>query len=67
MTFETWHEDGALVLGNVEVEDRALVLAVDSGKRSDIGRASMCWAFKKLYAANARVRNRDHASPERPR
>jgi len=39
LTFETWHEDGALVLGNVDLEDRALVLAVNSGKRSDIGRA----------------------------
>jgi len=39
LTFETWQEDGALVLGNVELEDTALVLAVNSGKRSDIGRA----------------------------
>jgi hypothetical protein len=39
LTFETWNEDGALVLGNVELEDKALVLAVNSRKRSDLGRA----------------------------
>jgi hypothetical protein len=39
LTFETWHEDGALVLGNVALEDKALVLNVNSRKRSDLGRA----------------------------
>jgi len=39
LTFETWHEDGRLVLGNVGLEERALVLAVNSVKRSEIGRA----------------------------
>jgi hypothetical protein len=39
LTFESWHEDGALVLGNVELEDEALVLAVNSRKRSDLGGA----------------------------
>ncbi len=39
LTFETWHEDGRLVLGNVHLEDRALVLAVNSVERSEIGRA----------------------------
>jgi hypothetical protein len=37
LTFETWHEDGALVLGNVELEDGAVTLAVNSKKRSDTG------------------------------
>jgi len=39
LTFETWHEDGTLVLGNVELEDKALVLSVNSRQRSDLGRA----------------------------
>ena len=39
LTFETWHEDGVLVLGNVELEDKALVLGVNSRQRSDLGRA----------------------------
>jgi hypothetical protein len=38
LTFETWHEDGALVLGNVELENKALVLGVNSRQRSDRGR-----------------------------
>jgi hypothetical protein len=38
MTFETWHEDGVLVLGNVELENKALVLGVNSQQRSDLGR-----------------------------
>jgi hypothetical protein len=38
MTFETWHEDGVLVLGNVELENKALVLGVNSQPRSDLGR-----------------------------
>jgi hypothetical protein len=37
LTFETWHEDGVLVLGNVELEDKALVLGVNSRQRSDLG------------------------------
>ncbi|MFB9266871.1 hypothetical protein ACFFWD_27540 [Bradyrhizobium erythrophlei] len=39
LTFETWHEDGALVLGHVELDDRSLVLAVNSRQRADTGRA----------------------------
>jgi hypothetical protein len=39
LTFETWHEDGTLVLGNVELENKALVLSVNSRQRSDLGRA----------------------------
>jgi hypothetical protein len=39
LTFETWHEDGVLVLGNVELEDNVLVLSVNSRQRSDRGRA----------------------------
>jgi hypothetical protein len=39
LTFETWHEGGTLVLGNVELENKALVLSVNSRQRSDLGRA----------------------------
>jgi hypothetical protein len=39
LTFETWREDGALVLGHLELEDEALVFTVNSRKRSDLGRA----------------------------
>jgi hypothetical protein len=39
LTFGTWREDGALVLGNVELEDKALVLTTNSRRRSDRGRA----------------------------
>jgi len=39
LRFETWREDGALVLGHLELEDEALVLSVNSRKRSDLGRA----------------------------
>jgi hypothetical protein len=39
LTFETWHEDGALVLGDVALEDEALVLAVNSENRSNVGSA----------------------------
>lgn len=38
LTFETTLDDGALVLGNVEMQERALVLAVNSRPRSDRGR-----------------------------
>jgi len=41
LTLETWQEDGALVLGNVELEDKALVLAVNSRRRSDRGCATL--------------------------
>jgi hypothetical protein len=41
LRFETRREDGALVLGNVELEDKALVLAVNSRQRSDRGRATL--------------------------
>lgn len=39
LNFETWHENGTLVLGNVELEDEAVVLSVNSRQRSDRGRA----------------------------
>lgn len=39
LTFETRLDDGALVLGGVELEDKALVLSVNSRKRCDLGRA----------------------------
>lgn len=39
LTFETRHEDGALVLGSLELENKALVLSVNSRQRSDAGRA----------------------------
>jgi hypothetical protein len=39
LTFETWHEDGTLVLGSIELEKKALVLGVNSRQRADLGRA----------------------------
>jgi hypothetical protein len=39
LNFETWNEDGALVLGSAELENKALVLCVNSRQRSDLGRA----------------------------
>jgi len=36
---ETWNEDGALVLGDVRLENNALVLSVNSRRRSDRGNA----------------------------
>jgi hypothetical protein len=39
LTFETWLDDGALVLGSLELRDGALVLAVNSRNRSDLGSA----------------------------
>ena len=39
LAFENWHEDGTLVLGNLELEDEALVLDVNSRQRSELGRA----------------------------
>jgi hypothetical protein len=39
LRFETWHDSGALVLGNVELKDKAVVLSVNSRQRSDNGRA----------------------------
>jgi hypothetical protein len=37
VTFETWTDDGALVLGDVRLEDKTLVLSVNSKQRSDRG------------------------------
>ena len=37
MTFETQLDDGVLVLGNVDLEDEALVLAVNSEERCETG------------------------------
>jgi hypothetical protein len=39
LDFETWREDGALVLGHLELEGETLVLSVNSRKRSDLGHA----------------------------
>jgi hypothetical protein len=39
MTFESWDEDGAPVLGTLDFEDGAMVLTVNSVQRSDAGRA----------------------------
>jgi hypothetical protein len=39
LTVETWQEDGALVLGNIALKNKALVLSVNSRQRSDLGRA----------------------------
>ena len=38
LTFETWREDGTLVLGNLELEDKTLILGVNSRQRSERGR-----------------------------
>jgi hypothetical protein len=38
-TFSTMMDDGALVLGNVELKDRALILSANSQARADRGRA----------------------------
>jgi hypothetical protein len=37
LTVETWHEDGALVLGSIALKNKALVLSVNSQRRSDLG------------------------------
>ena len=37
LTFETWSDDGALVLGDLRLEDKTLVLSVNSKQRSDRG------------------------------
>lgn len=39
LTFETWLDDGSLVLGGVELDDETLILTVNSRARSDLGRA----------------------------
>ncbi len=38
LTFETWLDDGSLVLGGLELEDETLILTVNSRARSDLGR-----------------------------
>jgi hypothetical protein len=37
LTFETWSDDGTLVLGDLRLEDKTLVLSVNSKQRSDRG------------------------------
>lgn len=37
LTFETWSDDGMLVLGNIRLDDGALVLSVNSKQRCDRG------------------------------
>jgi hypothetical protein len=37
LTFETWSDDGALVLGDVRLDDKALALSANSKQRSDRG------------------------------
>ncbi|SFJ62757.1 hypothetical protein [Bradyrhizobium sp. cf659] len=39
LNFETWRDDGALVLGDVKLEDKAVVLSTNSRQRSDRGDA----------------------------
>lgn len=39
LTLETWSDDGALVLGDIRLDDRTLVLSVNSKQRCDRGRA----------------------------
>jgi hypothetical protein len=45
LTFETRLDDGVLVLGGVELEDRALVLTVNSRRRSDLGQTLLSAIF----------------------
>jgi hypothetical protein len=47
-TFSTMMDDGALVLGNVELKDRALILSVNSQARADRGRALLSEALDGL-------------------
>jgi hypothetical protein len=37
LTIESWEEDGTLVLGDLDIEDGVLTLAVNSAKRSETG------------------------------
>ena len=39
LNFETWRDDGTLVLGDVKLEDKAVVLTTNSRQRSDRGDA----------------------------
>ncbi|MBR1130670.1 hypothetical protein JQ592_20465 [Bradyrhizobium iriomotense] len=39
LNFETWRDDGSLVLGDVRLEDKAVVLSVNSRQRCDRGDA----------------------------
>jgi hypothetical protein len=39
LTFETWLDDGALVLGHIDLEKKGLVLSVNSRQRADRGDA----------------------------
>ena len=45
LAFETRLDDGALVLGGVELEDKALVLSVNSQRRSDLGQRLLSEVF----------------------
>jgi hypothetical protein len=72
LTFETWHEDGTLVLGNVELENKALVLSVNSRQRSDLGRALLAGILGrrvgqpsvKTESVEQIVASRDVAEPQ---
>jgi hypothetical protein len=74
LTFETWHEDGTLVLGNVELENKALILSVNSRQRSDLGRALLSELLGrrvgqpsvKAKSIEQIMASRDVAEPQEP-
>jgi hypothetical protein len=48
LTFETWLDDGSLVLGGVELDDETLILTVNSRARSNLGRALLSRTLAEL-------------------
>lgn len=70
-TFSTAMDDGAIVLGNVEISDKAVTLSVNSQARSERGRAMLEPALAGLVRAplieRQTVEQMMAASPRRPR
>jgi hypothetical protein len=72
LRFETWNDEDALVLGNVELENKALVLGVNSRQRSDRGRALLSELLGrrlgepsvKTESVEQIITSRDVAEPE---
>jgi hypothetical protein len=48
LSFETWLDDGSLVLGGVELDEGTLVLSVNSRARSDLGRTLLSGTLGEL-------------------
>jgi hypothetical protein len=48
LTFETWLDDGSLVLGGVELDDATLILTVNSRTRCDLGRTLLSRTLGEL-------------------